>query len=483
MFPTLFVQTLLISTSFIPNVYAQSAFDSITDPSLRAQFALQTLQIWYNAGTGLWDTAGWWNSANAMTMIANFAKLEPDNKPMQKFAGQVFRNTILQAPAKNPQPGVESKRKRAVALGNTTFVLDIEPDAGSGYSKSRLDDTSEPFTSFPAAWAADEGQYIDVMSLPAFAEAATVSTASTSGSKKAGAGTGKQVFVAAVGPPRPDDWLDGFYDDDLWWALGWIGAYDVTGNIEYLQLAEGLFMAVTKAWPSKCGGGGIWWSWKKDYVNAIANELFFSTAAHLANRAENKDFYADWAERSLQWFQGSGMINKEGTINDGLNDDCKNNGLVSQPFFRLPFPFPFLFPFPSPFPSTPTHTHAHTHTPLDPHAPNRLPTDNLVLQPRRDPRRPGRTGPRLAQQKAPRARVAHRARRAVSPLRRRRRHPRRMRARVRRRRVAVQGHLHAQPAAAARCGARRCVCERDQEERGFAVGEQPRRGARECAEY
>lgn len=321
MFPTLLVQTLLISTSFIHNVYAQSAYDSITDPSLRAQFALSTLQIWYNAGTGLWDTAGWWNSANVMTMIANFAKLDPDNKPMQEFAGKVFKNTVMQAPAKNPQPGVESKRKRAVNLGNTTFTLDMEPAAGSGYSKSRLSDTSEPFTSFPADWNAEEGQYVDVMSLPAF------SAASTSGPKTEG---GKQVVIAAV--PRAEDWLDGFYDDDLWWALGWIGAYDVTGNIEYLQLAEGLFMAVTKAWPSKCGGGGIWWSWKKDYVNAIANELFLSTAAHLANRAENKDFYIDWAERTLTWFTGTGMINKKGTINDGLNDDCKNNGLVSSPF-------------------------------------------------------------------------------------------------------------------------------------------------------
>lgn len=60
-------------------------------------------------------------------------------------------------------------------------------------------------------------------------------------------------------------------------------------------------------------------------MNAIANELFFSTAAHLANRAQNKSFYVDWAQRSLAWFLKSGMINSRGTINDGLTEACVNN--------------------------------------------------------------------------------------------------------------------------------------------------------------
>ncbi|KAF1359701.1 putative glycosyl hydrolase [Lizonia empirigonia] len=253
MYLSFFLQSLLLSIPLVPNASAQSVYDSVPDPTKRAEFALSTLQIWYNAGTGLWDTAGWWNSANVMTMIANLAKSDPNNAQLQNLATRVFANTLLQAPAKNPQPGVETDAQRKRNIGPTTQ--------------------------------------------------ATLVTA-----------------------PNPEDWLDGFYDDDLWWALAWIGAYDVTQNIQYLQLAEGIFGRVTKAWPTRCGNGGIFWSWKKDYMNAIANELFLSTAAHLANRAENKDTYIEWAELTLKWFLNSGMINEQGTINDGLTEGCDNNG-------------------------------------------------------------------------------------------------------------------------------------------------------------
>ena len=313
-----FLQSLLLS---IPLTSAQSIYDSVTDPTKRAEFALSTLQIWYNAGTGLWDTAGWWNSANVLTMIANLAQADPKNAQLQNLATRVFANTLLQAPAKNPQPGIEkeAKRRRGLSdadIGNFTLLLN---ETGSGYSKNLNPGTNEPVTVFPTDWDAEEGQYVDVQSLPSFSSASKdVAT---------------QAALATT--PNPEDWLDGFYDDDLWWALAWIGAYDVTQNIQYLQLAEGIFGEVTKAWPTRCGNGGIFWSWKKDYMNAIANELFLSTAAHLANRAENKNTYVEWAELTLKWFLNSGMINEQGTINDGLTEGCENNGYVSVLGFEL----------------------------------------------------------------------------------------------------------------------------------------------------
>lgn len=82
------------------------------------------------------------------------------------------------------------------------------------------------------------------------------------------------------------------------------------------------------AWPTRCNNGGIYWNFQHEYIAAIANELFFSTAAHLANRVkpDGKAEYVDWAQRTLDWFMLSGMINSDANINDGLTDDCKNNG-------------------------------------------------------------------------------------------------------------------------------------------------------------
>ena len=51
-----------------------------------------------------------------------------------------------------------------------------------------------------------------------------------------------------------------------------------------------------------------------------------SVGAHLANRASNGKKYLDRAQREWEWFRDSNMFNKNGTINDGLTEDCKNNG-------------------------------------------------------------------------------------------------------------------------------------------------------------
>jgi len=306
MYTSSLFQALLLSATLVPNTFAQS---EITDPTRRAEFALAALQIWYNAGTGLWDTSGWWNSANVMTMVGNMAEVDGDNPQLQDLASRIFANTLMQAPAQNPQPGIEDDAVAKRSTLNGTSGLFNTTGKETGYDKIMSADLDfEPITTMPLDWGKRIGEYVDVKSLPIYQPKQDVTTAAA----------------------NPDEWLDGFYDDDLWWALGWIRAFDVTGNAEYLTLAEGIFKAVTKAWPSTCGNGGIWWSWKKEYANAIANELFLSTAAHLANRAQDKAFYVDWAEKELNWFLGSGMINERGTINDGLNDQCQNNNLVGQ---------------------------------------------------------------------------------------------------------------------------------------------------------
>ena len=122
--------------------------------------------------------------------------------------------------------------------------------------------------------------------------------------------------------------LNNYYDDEGWWALAWIAAYDLTHMHQYLDMASSIFTDMSGGWDTTCSGG-IWWSKDKTYKNAIANELFLSVAAHLANRVapSARSSYLAWANKEWAWFQQSGMINSQNLINDGLDlSTCKNNG-------------------------------------------------------------------------------------------------------------------------------------------------------------
>jgi predicted alpha-1,6-mannanase (GH76 family) len=67
--------------------------------------------------------------------------------------------------------------------------------------------------------------------------------------------------------------LNNYYDDEGWWALAWIRAFDWTQNPAYLNMASSIFDDMAGGWDDTCGGG-IWWSKANTYKNAIANELF-----------------------------------------------------------------------------------------------------------------------------------------------------------------------------------------------------------------
>ena len=129
------------------------------------------------------------------------------------------------------------------------------------------------------------------------------------------------------------NFINKYFDDQGWWALAWIDAYDLTRNASYLSMAETIFTNIaTNGWDNTVCGGGVWWSTAKTYKNAIPNELFLSIAAKLANRTTGSASatYLTWAEKEWEWFRASGMINAQNLINDGLNsanpDACVNNG-------------------------------------------------------------------------------------------------------------------------------------------------------------
>jgi len=154
-----------------------------------AALGIEALQNWYVWTTGLWQTTGWWNAANALTVLVNYSALSGSTSYQSVVANTFARN------------------------------------AAGGF-------------------------------------------------------------------------LNRYYDDEGWWALAWIDAYDWTGETDYLNMASSIFDDMTGGWDDVCGGG-IWWSKDRTYKNAIANELFLSVAARLANRVRDPDQQAQdlaWAE-------------------------------------------------------------------------------------------------------------------------------------------------------------------------------------------
>jgi predicted alpha-1,6-mannanase (GH76 family) len=189
-----------------------------TDFLAESAAGLKALQTSYVEETGLWKTTGWWNAANALTVLVDYSKLSdtPD-----------FRPTIANTFERNSQK----------------------------------------------------------------------------------------------------HFLNEYYDDEGWWALGWAGAYELTHQARYLEMAEQIFADMSGGWDDTCGGG-IWWKKPKQYKNAIANELFLSVAAKLASLtpdADKRAKYLEWAQREWKWFAASGMIDSENLVNDGLDSACHNN--------------------------------------------------------------------------------------------------------------------------------------------------------------
>ncbi|KAK4125492.1 glycoside hydrolase family 76 protein [Parathielavia appendiculata] len=126
------------------------------------------------------------------------------------------------------------------------------------------------------------------------------------------------------------EFVNDYYDDEGWWALALIRAWDLTHQHTYLDMAERIFADMHNGTDGTCGGG-VWWSKERAYKNAIANELYLSVAAGLANRIVGKKAqYTQLAKASWTWFRSSGMINEHNLVNDGLmihaDGKCANNG-------------------------------------------------------------------------------------------------------------------------------------------------------------
>lgn len=114
-------------------------------------------------------------------------------------------------------------------------------------------------------------------------------------------------------------------DDGQWWGLNWIQAYDLTGDRKYLRMAVKIAEFTNEYWDSTCGGG-VWWDAERTYKNAVTNGQYIRLTAALHNRIPGDERWLARSQAAWDWYVDSGMINSSGLVNDGLNDDCQNNG-------------------------------------------------------------------------------------------------------------------------------------------------------------
>lgn len=90
-----FVGGLASKALFLMSEHATQMADK-AEYTANAAAGLNTLQSWYSNKTGLWDSTGWWNSANCLTVLGDFASLGFVNQNGLNIP-DIIQNTYEQA--------------------------------------------------------------------------------------------------------------------------------------------------------------------------------------------------------------------------------------------------------------------------------------------------------------------------------------------------------------------------------------------------
>jgi hypothetical protein len=102
-------------------------------------------------------------------------------------------------------------------------------------------------------------------------------------------------FNAYCSGPGGDD---KYYDDNAWMVLGYLDAYHVTHDPQYLEWARETQAFVLSGWDDKLGGG-LYWSLKHQSKNTCVNAPAAVGALRLAALGDRDQ--QDWGPRLVAW--------------------------------------------------------------------------------------------------------------------------------------------------------------------------------------
>jgi len=116
-------------------------------------------------------------------------------------------------------------------------------------------------------------------------------------------------------------------DDKLWVCLTCLrGAIYASINDTkwvqpFLDRAKLFYTLASKGWDNTTCGGGMIWGGGSSYKNAVTNELWI-TASVAMYQAFGESSMLEAAIQGWIWLNQSGMINAQGLVNNGLDENC-----------------------------------------------------------------------------------------------------------------------------------------------------------------
>lgn len=123
---------------------------------------------------------------------------------------------------------------------------------------------------------------------------------------------------------RNPTFMNQFYDDEAWWALASLRAYEITQDPEYLENAEWLWNDIRSGWSDDLGGG-IWWRKdERNTKNACINGPAAILAVRLYQFTGNKEDL-EMAERIYAWLRQT-LLADYGLVEDNID----RNGRVDD---------------------------------------------------------------------------------------------------------------------------------------------------------